>query len=206
MVQRLVGPLVEVVAGIGEWSYLVLFAGAALESAAFVGLLVPGETLTIFSGFLASAGVLDLPQTIAVAAAGATLGDTLGYAMGRRLGRPWLGRHGHRIGAERVACLERLVARHGGTAVLLGRFVGLLRTLVPFVAGTSRMPYRRFLVFNAAGAVLWAVGTVLLGYVRGTSWRLGERWIGRAGLVAAVLAAVAAIFWARRRLRRELGG
>jgi membrane protein DedA with SNARE-associated domain len=202
--------LVDFVWRLGHWGYAAVFVASTLESAAFLGLLVPGDTIAIFAGFLAFLGILDLPETIVVAAAGAVLGDSIGYELGRHLGRPWLNRHGVRFGLGRAA-LERvdgLFARHGGKTVLLGRFVAVVRSLAPFVAGSSRMPYGRFLAFNAAGAILWALGFVLLGYFLGASWWIAERWVGRVGLVAGLIvagtAAVLLYRHARRRVRQAV--
>src|SRR3990172_2894629 len=93
--------LVDFVWLIGSWGYAVVFLGAALESAAFLGLLVPGESLVIVSGMLAAAGLFDLPTLITVISAGAGVGGSIGYELGRRLGRPWLLRRGGRRGFHR---------------------------------------------------------------------------------------------------------
>ncbi|HEV8585776.1 MAG TPA: DedA family protein [Methylomirabilota bacterium] len=175
--------------------------GAALESAAFLGFLVPGETIVILGGVLASIGVLALPQTLVVAVSGAIIGDNVGYYLGRRLGRPWLERH-PRLAASHggvVARVDELFARHGGKAILIGRFVGFLRALAPFVAGASHMRYRTFVVYNAIGATAWGVAFVLLGYFLGESWPVVEKWLGRAGLVLGALAIIATWLWLRRR-------
>jgi membrane protein DedA with SNARE-associated domain len=201
MVER----LVEMFSQVGYWAYPLLFVAATLESAAFLGLLVPGETLTIVAGVLVSAGVLGFPEAIAAAAAGAALGDSIGYELGRRLGRPWIETHGPRIGV-RVRALERLdalFAHHGGKAVVLARFIGFLRALAPFIAGSSRMPYHSFLFYNVIGGVLWAVAFISLGYALSRSWWVAERWIGRASLVVAGLLVAAAILWIRRHGRRR---
>jgi len=139
---------------LGHWAYAVIFLAATLEASAFLGLFVPGETLTISAGFLASAGALDLGPTIVAAALGAAVGDSIGYEMGRRLGRPWLVRYGERLGfsGERLARLEALFARHGGRTIVLARFIGFLRALAPFVAGAAHMSYRSFLLYNVIGA------------------------------------------------------
>lgn len=197
--------LIEVLWRAGSWGYLLVFAGATLESAAFLGFLVPGETLVIVSGVLASLGIFDLTELIVVVGLGAIAGDNVSYQLGRRLGREWLLRHGARVGLHpaRLEHVERVYERYGGRAVTFGRFVGFLRPLVPFVAGAARMPYARFLAFNLFACVAWAVITVLLGYFVGESWELVERWIGRTGLAAAALVAViAAVVWWRRRRRR----
>ena len=142
---------------------------------------MPGETIVILAGVLCSVGVLDLPETIAIATVGAVIGDSIGYELGRHLGRPWLEKHGRLVGMHGgvLARVDLLFARHGGKAVLIGRFVGFLRALAPFVAGTSRMPYRRFLLYNALGGAVWATAFVLLGYFLGASWTVAERFSGR---------------------------
>jgi len=188
---------------LGHWAYAVIFLAATLEASAFLGLLVPGETLTVAAGFLASAGVLDLAPTIVAAALGATAGDSIGYEMGRRLGRPWLVHHGERLGfsGHRLAQLEALFARHGGRAIVIARFIGFLRALAPFVAGAARMPYRRFLFFNVVGAWAWALCFVLLGYFLGESWWVAERWIGRVGAIAAGVVLAGVLLWIRQARR-----
>ena len=190
---------------LGPWGYAVVFLGAALESAAFLGLFVPGESLVIVSGVLAAAGLFGLPTLIAVVSAGAVIGDSIGYELGRRLGRPWLLRRGGRLGfhRDRLAAVDEFFTRHGGKAVLIGRFIGFLRALAPFVAGSSRMSYPRFLAYNVAGGVLWAAACVLLGYFVGAAWPIAEKWVGRAGLMLGLVAAAAVAWWLRRRHRRR---
>ena len=199
--------LVDFVWRIGSWGYAVVFLGAALESAAFLGLLVPGESLVIVSGMLAAAGLFDLPTLITVISAGAVVGDSIGYELGRRLGRPWLLRRGARLGfhRDRIEAVDAFFDRHGGKAVLIGRFIGFLRAPAPFVAGSSRMPYLRVLAYNVVGAVLWTVGCVLLGYFVGAAWPVVEKWVGRTGLVLGLVVIGVAAWWLRRRHRRRRG-
>ena len=197
----LIDSLLDVLGRIGHWGYLVLFLATSLESAAFLGFFVPGETITVLAGVLCSAGVFDLPQTLVIATAGAIIGDSIGYELGRRLGRPWMERRGWLGGMHGgvLARVDDLFARHGGQAVFLGRFVGFLRVMAPFVAGASRMRYRTFLLYNATGAIVWATAFVLLGYFLGESWTVAEKWIGRAGLALGALVVIAAFVWWRRR-------
>jgi membrane protein DedA with SNARE-associated domain len=206
---RMLSYLLDLVARLGHWSYLILFLAASLECAAFVGLFVPGESLMLASGFFAQQGLLELDAVMLVGALGAVVGDNLGYQLGSRLGRDWLLRHGRRFGLKpsRLAKAEAFFARHGPKAVFFGRFIGFARALVPFVAGASRMSYSRFLVYNALGAVPWSVGFVLLGYFLGASWRVAERWIGHTSLVLGALAVMGAGIWLwRRRARARLAG
>ena len=160
---------------------------------------MPGETIVIAAGVLASFGVLDLPQTLAVAVAGALIGDNTGYVLGRRLGRPWLERHGRLVGMHPgvLARIDDLFARHGGKAVLIGRFIGFLRAMAPFAAGAAHMPYARFAPYNAVGATAWGIAFTLLGYFLGASWTVAEKWIGRVGLIVGALALAAAVWWFR---------
>ena len=195
--------LLDLVAGLGHWAYLIIFLAATLECAAFIGLFVPGESLMLASGFFAQQGVLRLEVVMVVGFIGAILGDNIGYQLGSKLGRDWLLRHGKRIGLKRSR-LDRVDAffkRHGAKAVFFGRFIGFARALVPFVAGASRMRYRQFLMYNALGAALWSAGFVLLGYFLGASWRVVEKWIGRTTLVltgVGLLALLGFWFWRRR--------
>jgi undecaprenyl-diphosphatase len=174
--------LTDLIARLGHWGYLIVFAVATAESAAFLGLVVPGESVVLVSGFLAAKGVFDLDTLIVTVAVAAVLGDNIGYELGRRLGRPWLLGHGGRFGLDdtKLTKADDFFSRHGGNAVFLGRFVGFARALVPFVAGSTRMRYTTFLVYNAIGAALWSAGVVLLGYFVG---RAAERWIGEASAV-----------------------
>jgi membrane protein DedA with SNARE-associated domain len=177
--------LVNLVGRLGHWGYLVIFLGAMLESAAFLGLLIPGEGLVLVAGFFAAQGLLDLGDLIVIVTLGAVLGDNIGYEMGRRIGRPALEHYGSRFGLShaRIERAQAFFARHGGKAVFLGRFVGFARALVPFLAGSSRMRYWEFFSYNVLGAALWSPTILLLGYFVGASWQKAERWIGRASAI-----------------------
>jgi membrane protein DedA with SNARE-associated domain len=194
--------ILDLIARLGHWSYLLVFLAATLECAAFLGLVVPGESVMLASGFFAQLGLLKLDAVILVGILGAVVGDNIGYQLGSRFGREWLLRHGVRFGVrpKRLTKADEFFSRHGAKAVFFGRFVGFARALVPFVAGASRMPYRQFLAYNALGAVLWTLGCVLLGYLLGTSWHVAERWIGRTSLIIGALAVVVGVtIWASRR-------
>ena len=199
--------LLDLIVRLGDWSYLIIVCAAALECAAFAGLLVPGESLVLASGFFAHQRILQLDSVMAAAALGAVAGDNIGYLLGSRLGREWLLRKGSRFGLRkrRLAQVEAFFLRQGAKAVFFGRFIGFARALVPFVAGASHMPYRKFVLYDALGAILWTVGFVTLGYVLGASWRVAEKWIGRGGLLlGGTLLLVAVVLWLRqRRVRRR---
>jgi undecaprenyl-diphosphatase len=173
------------------WAYVVLALLAAAESAAFVGLAIPGETAMLLGGFLAYQGRVSLGTMMAAGAAGAVVGDSVGYEIGRLFGEPLKrSRLGRKVGEKRWAKGEAYLRARGGRAVFLGRFVGLLRALVPALAGMSRMPYRTFLPWNLAGGIIWAPAFVLLGYLAGGSYRRVERLAGQATLLLLLLVVV----------------
>src|SRR5439155_24101418 len=108
-------------------------------------------------------------------------------------------RLGRVVGRERWTRARRFLRRRGATAVFFGRFIGVLRALVPAIAGDSRMPYPRFLLWNVAGALVWAPAAVLAGYLAGPSYRALERWLGRGSLVLAAVVALGLFVWHVRR-------
>jgi len=148
----------------GPWSYPVIGLFAFLESAAFVGLVIPGETAVLLGGVLAATGQVTLLPMVLAGVLGAVLGDLAGYGLGRLAGPAVRnGRAGRWVGEVRWRRAEELVARRGGPAVFVGRWIGLLRAVVPFVAGSIRMPRAQFMAWNAVGGTLWATTVICLG-------------------------------------------
>lgn len=131
---------------------------AAIVGLESMGLPLPGETTLLAASYLAATGHLSLPLVIGSAALGAIVGDSIGYAVGRNGGRRFLERHGRWLGVskEKLAKADHYFARHGAKTVFFGRFIALLRILAGPLAGASKMPYRRFLAANVAGALTWA--------------------------------------------------
>jgi membrane protein DedA with SNARE-associated domain/membrane-associated phospholipid phosphatase len=177
------------------WGYVLVGAVALAEAGLLVGLFVPGEAVMLLGGVLVYEGRASLAWMLVAAIGGAIAGNLTGYELGRRLGpRLERGSLGRRVGRERWERARRYVQDHGGRAVFLGRFVGVLRALVPPVAGSAGMPYPSFGAFSVAGGALWAGGFVALGAVAGSSWRLVHAWAGRASLILLGLAAAVAMF------------
>ncbi len=196
--------LQHVLAGMGPWTYVVIGLAAGLECAALLGLIVPGETLVFVGGFFAARGTLALPLLLGTVAVAAVLGDTVGFELGRRLGRDWLIRAGRhvRLRPPDVERVERLFHRHGGRAVFIARFLTFARSIAPFVAGMSEMRYRQFLPYNAAGAVVWSVAAVFVGYGLAAAWDVAERWVTAVTLGIGAAVILGAVIWWRRRSRR----
>jgi membrane-associated protein len=188
----------------GAWSYLLLFVLATGESSAFLGFVVPGEMVVLAAGVLSDQGILDWRLVAPAVVTGAVVGDTIGYALGHRFGNVaavrWLSRG--RLPDLRSRSAE-FFERHGGAAVFWGRFVGFLRPLVAFAAGASHMPYRAFLFYNIAGAVVWGSATLLVGVIIGeTAERLLHSFsFATATVVLLGVALTASIRLHRRRFR-----
>jgi len=159
--------LKDVGSTLGAWTYLLVGVLCFLESGAFLGLLIPGETAIVVGGFVAGQGEIDVIVLIAIVWTTAVAGDLVSFALGRRLGRDFLVRHGPRfqITEERIQQVERFYDRHGGKAVFLGRWVGLVRAVSPFLAASSGMPLRRFVPYDVLAA--GAMGTLfcLVGFI-----------------------------------------
>ena len=151
---------------LGAWTYLLVGAFAFLETGAFVGLVVPGETAMYLGGAVAGQGAISIYVLIAIGWFAAWAGDTTSFFIGRRLGRGFILAQGPRVGItrERFVRVERYFERHGGKTILIGRFVSLVRALAPFVAGSSGMRYRAFVPYSILGTGLWSTLHLLIGY------------------------------------------
>jgi membrane protein DedA with SNARE-associated domain len=181
-----------------RYGYAVVFVGVLLENA---GLPVPGETVLLAGAALSRSGTLFLPWVVATAIVGAILGDNIGFMIGRRGGRALVERFGPKIGLTppRLEQFDVFFDRHGAKTVFIARFVTGLRVFGAVLAGTSGLPWGRFLVYNATGAVAWAMTFGAVGYFLAYSWETLEEWIGRSGLALLAAAAVIAIVAALRR-------
>jgi undecaprenyl-diphosphatase len=188
----------DLMQGLEQWGYLIVFIIVLLECQAFLGLFMPGESMVILAGFLAGQDIFDIRVLMGLVALAAILGDSIGYEFGRWLGRDWLRRHGPSfwLRPERLDRMDAFFARHGGWSVFIAHFLHVGRALMPFLAGAARLPYFRFLTFNALGCALWAAIYSLVGFYFGQHWHLIERWLGRASVMTGICAGLlVAIIW-----------
>ena len=184
--------------------YLIIAALVFAEAALFVGFVFPGETAIVVGGVLAQQDKLSLPVLLATAIVAAVAGDSVGYEIGRRYGPRLLDVRAIRKHRSKVASAQDLIRRRGAFAVFIGRFTALLRALMPALAGSSRLPYPRFLVFNIIGGVVWVVTFTLGGYFAGEAFEHTAQLAGRGlAVVLAVVAVVALAVWGVRKHRRE---
>jgi membrane protein DedA with SNARE-associated domain/membrane-associated phospholipid phosphatase len=196
--------LIDVGETLGSWTYLLVGALAFFETGAFIGLVAPGETAMLLGGLVAGQGQIDVITMIAIAWAAAVAGDLTSFYLGRRLGRAFLVKHGPRlqITEPRLRHVEAFFDKHGGKAILIGRFVGLVRAIAPFLAGSSGMPLRRFVPYDVVGAGLWSSTFIVLGYIFWQSFSQLVDYAKKGALaLGAVIVLVVAIVWAVRWVR-----
>jgi len=196
--------VVDRLLGLPGWLVLLVAGLVVLsEDAIFVGFVLPGETVALLAGAAARLGHVPLAGVLVVVVVAAVVGDTVGYEVGRHLGPrllqlPILDRRRGRLDAA-----QDLLARRGGSAVFLGRWVAFFRAVMPALAGSARMPYPRFLAYNAAGGLAWGVAIVLLGYAAGASYARVEKVVGRdAALAVLAVLVIGVLVWQVQRRRR----
>lgn len=194
---------------LGSYTYALVAVMAFLETGAFVGLLVPGETVVVVGGVVAGQGHVDVLALLGLTWACAFAGDLTGYLLGRRLGRRFLLLHGARVHvtAPRLQRVEEFFSRYGMATIVIGRFIGLVRPLAPFLAGASRYPAKRFAMLAAVGTGLWSATFVLLGFA---FWQSFDDAIAIAKhgtlALALVVGVVVAAVAAYQRLRARSAG
>ncbi len=183
--------------------YAVVFSFVFAESGLLIGFFLPGDTILFGAGLVS--GQPGSGVSIAVLATGAFVaavsGDSVGYAFGSRLGRSWLERRvaRGRFDPRHLARAERFYARWGWWAVVAARWIPWVRTFTPILAGTSRMPYARFLSANVVGALAWAVGLTVLGNLAASQPALRHASYAVAGVFVAGSLVLGVAGWVRRR-------
>jgi membrane-associated protein len=185
---------------------VLLFAGLVVfaEDALALGFVLPGETVALLAGAAAKLGHVSLAGVLIVVIAAAIVGDSVGYEVGRHLGPRVLRLPILQKRQDRVDDARAFLARRGGAAVFLGRWTAFFRAVMPFLAGSARMPYPKFLAWNAAGGLTWGATVVVLGYAAGASYAQVEKTFGRdAAFVVLAIVIIAAIVWRIRKHRAE---
>lgn len=166
------GPLIEAFGTLGL--FLIVFA----ESGLLVGFFLPGDSLLFTAGLLAYQGVLNLPLVMIVAVVAAIAGDQVGYVIGRKAGPALFKRPDSRLFHQKnVERAHAYFEKNGPKTIILARFLPVIRTFTPVVAGVGRMDYRRFVTFNVIGGVLWGAGVTILGYTLGRAIPDIDRWL-----------------------------
>jgi membrane-associated protein len=194
--------LVELITRVDFWIYPILFAVIFCETGLVVTPFLPGDSLLFAVGALAAidtSGTLRAPLLTVVLAAAAVLGNMANYGIGRSIGPPAFSGRYRLLKLEYLRRTEAFFLRYGGFAVLVSRFLPILRTLVPFVAGVGRMPYARFFGYNLVGGTLWVTVFIWGGYLFGNLTLVKNNF----GVVTLMIVGVSlvplAVAWLRRR-------
>jgi membrane-associated protein len=196
--------LLDVATAYGPWVYGLLFLIIFLETGVVVTPFLPGDSLLFATGALAATGAIDIVGVLALLTAAAVIGDNTNYFIGRAIGpRVFTEQHRRFLKREHLLRTQRFYEKHGGKMVVLARFVPIVRTFAPFVAGVGKMHYPRFLAFDVGGGILWVWGFGLLGYFFGSQPVIKENFgLAVIGVVViSVLPIVVEVF--RARLRRS---
>ncbi len=198
-----VGGLTSELNHMSGWLAIGLIAALVFgETAIFLGFVLPGEAAVVLGGVLASRGRLSIWDLAVVVVVAAVAGPLVGYEIGKRMGDRLFDSRALRRVPGAVHRARSTLRDKGGVAVLGGRFVAVLRALMPAAAGAAQMPYRRFVLHNIVGGVIWGIGYSLLGYLAGSAYGVVERRVGTGlaiAIAAVVLAFVAAWAWRRHR-------
>ena len=182
--------------------YSAIAIVAFLESLVAAGVIIPGSSLIVFTGFLALHVRGEIGAIISVAVIGAFLGDMFSFWLGARFGEQLLFTKLFQKRKKLLRQAEKFFIEHGGKSVFFGRFVGPVRGFIPFVAGSARMNPKTFTGYAIVSAILWGLAYPGLGYLAGYSWANVETWTTRIGLLIALLVITAFfIIVIRRRLR-----
>jgi membrane-associated protein len=159
--------LSQVISQYGTWTYLILFLIVFCETGLVITPFLPGDSLLFAAGTFAALGDLDVRAMILLLVAAAILGDTVNYWVGAAIGpRAFQGNHRF-LKKEHLDRTHAFYEKHGGKTIILARFVPIIRTFAPFVAGVGAMSYGRFLTYNVVGAVLWVGLLVMVGFLFG---------------------------------------
>lgn len=160
--------LVEFISLYGTWTYAIIFAIVFVETGVVIMPILPGDSLLFAVGSLCGTGALDLMTSMCLLFIAAILGDTINYSIGRYLGPIVFEKEYKLIKKKHLIQAQAFYEKHGGKAIIIARFVPIVRTFAPFVAGIGKMDYQRFILFNIAGGFVWVVGLTLLGYFFGS--------------------------------------
>ena len=173
--------LLTIIKDLSVFGYLIIAILTFFESFAFIGLIIPGGIAVIVGGFLAAQGIVDIGDLFIFAALGAILGDSFSFYLGQKGAISF--REGNKFfKPELLAKGEDYFKKHGDKSVFLGRFIGWVRPIVPFIAGLFKLDRKVFLFWNVLSALLWAATHIALGYFFGQTWQIIVLWSTRASV------------------------
>ena len=198
--------LLELVQSYGPWIYAILFVVIFLETGVVITPFLPGDSLLFAAGALAATGAMEISFLLALLTAAAILGDSVNYTIGRMVGPKVFTQKSRLFRQEHLTRTHEFYERHGGKTIVLARFLPIVRTFAPFVAGVGKMNYVRFWIYNATGGLLWVLSFGLIGYYFG-SHPLVKRnfsWV-IVGIVGISVVPIAVEWWRAYRRHKRAG-
>ncbi len=178
----------------GSYGYWIVFLISFFESLVFVGSFIPGSPIIIFYGFLASTGYLSFVDLIIITSLGAILGDGASFFLGKK-GQKFFHEKNFLLNTKYLESSQRFFAKHGNKSIFWARFVGVIKPVIPFVAGLSAMKTRRFVFWNVASGIVWSVVHVGIGFYFGSALKAIEVWTTRLGLTVFVFSLFFIFLW-----------
>ncbi len=195
--------LIQITAEYGIWIYLLIFVIIFCETGLVVTPVLPGDSLLFAAGTLAGVGSLSYFALVVVILGAAVLGDSVNYRIGRYFGPPVFEKDRRFLRRDHLLQAQAFYERHGGKAIILARFVPLVRTFAPFVAGVAGMHQGRFLFFNIAGAGLWVFGLVSAGFLLGNMPLVQKNFSVIVYGIVAVSVLPVVIGWAKSKIGKK---
>ncbi|HBC88706.1 MAG TPA: hypothetical protein DCZ94_17320 [Lentisphaeria bacterium] len=186
--------IIRLTESFGFWGYLIAFSLAFLESLAFVGGFIPGSTAIVLLGFMCFRGYLNIYALMAVTVLGAVLGDSVSYWLGTK-GTQFFKSENRFLKASHLDLGQKFFEKHGNKSIFLGRFIGIIRPMIPFAAGLSRMNYKVFLFWNVFSGIIWGISHIYLGYFFGGAFKLIEAWSARVSVLLLILVVIGILSW-----------
>lgn len=197
-------PLIDNLQSIVEHGgYTIIFLITILEGLPVIGSIIPGHTAVILSGFLIKLGIFNWIAVSILVIIGAMVGDVIGYMLGKRYGFVFLEKFGKYffVKPEHIEKAKEIVIRHTGKAIILGRFSPITRPLAPFVIGASKVHWARFWFYDFIGVLIWASGSIFLGYIFGASYHVAAGLLGKFIAIALFIAIL--IIWGYRFINKQ---
>jgi membrane protein DedA with SNARE-associated domain len=197
-----INTLLPHIENLGVWGYWLVFGVALFESLAFVGAILPGATIVVFSGFLSAQGYLDFGDLIWFAAIGAIVGDSLSYYLGTK-GTQLFKNENKFLKEHHIDAGNAYFKKHGNKSIFFARFISFLRPIVPFVAGLTKMDFGPFIFWNVLSGFLWAILHITLGYFFGGALGVVVKWTGRISLFFLIVILIILVWIFIKKIRKK---
>ncbi|MEI7720097.1 MAG: VTT domain-containing protein [bacterium] len=170
--------MIDFVSLVPTLGYAGLFTLVFLESGVFFGFFLPGDSVLFSAGLLASQGFFNIALLVLLLGAAAILGDSVGYWFGTKIGKQIFNRHdSFCFKRERLKQVQAYYKKYGAKTIIIARFIPVVRTFAPILAGVGEMPYQLFVRYNIVGGVAWSAGVTLLGYFLGSAFPATEHYL-----------------------------